>query len=186
MYYSFYMNERLLLDNWKYYDDSNWLLKVCLAKDDTKDRTEKKRFYLANRHERDSWERDYYNSKEFKRNYYEYISNQWDYEHNRDYYNSFGGETRKNPYFDRYTFMKNNADVKWRISGTKLREIDTVYIYKSDIEIIDIAKRDHNFTVKELKLLLGLYSLAVCIMCSGAGLAQSLSISSFAAVSISK
>lgn len=39
MYYSFYMNERMLLDNWKYYQrkgECNWLLKRTLMNDNTR------------------------------------------------------------------------------------------------------------------------------------------------------
>ena len=52
MYYSFYMNERMLLDNWKYYQkkgECNWLLKRTLMNDETRTAKQKIAFYMENR-----------------------------------------------------------------------------------------------------------------------------------------
>ena len=52
MYYSFYMNERMLLDEWKYYQkkgECNWLLKRTLMNDSTRNAEEKIQFYFDNR-----------------------------------------------------------------------------------------------------------------------------------------
>lgn len=170
MYYTFYMNERMALDNWNYYDDCNWLLRNLVIKDNRKDFKEKIDFYLEHRHERDEneieWLKD---DEEFQSAYNDYLDKKMMYE------SWIEGDTdgrcyvdfRKNRYFENYrkmteyqdeglyTKFENMIHRNERV-GCKLREVNEVVIYKSDLDYIENARKQYHLTVRQTELLFGL------------------------------
>lgn len=174
MYYSFYLNERLALSEWDYYDECNWLLTHLLCKDETKTIEEKLDFYIKHRHERDEnqWWYDDIEDKISKEEYEEY-------QHRKAMYEDFlecGGES--NPYIayvdfqpnqffdmleeDKFESKKNREAVfikktiRNRRMNMKLREIDKVILYKSDFAAIEKAKKIHKLNEHQTQILFGL------------------------------
>lgn len=175
MYYSFYMNEKLLLDNWDYYDEVNLLLTYLLCKDRRKNIDEKLDFYFKHRHERKNsvWYDFYYDEEEyFKEEYDKYL-------YRKDMYKNFfkyGGvgnnvmtyhPFKENNLFKMYEDEIHKKDKDRRKSferrihkcnrmNIQLREINEVVIYQSDIDAIDKARKEYNLTESQTQLLFGL------------------------------
>lgn len=173
MYYSFYLNEKLLLDEWQYYDECNWLLTNLLCKDDRKNVEEKLDFYFSNRHVRDDSQWRYLdeNDKYFKEAYE-------DYKYKRDMYYEhleYGEDNdviafvpfQRNSIFEAYEQNINKQDsnkeavfIKKMIRNSKinskLREINEVILYQSDLDAITKAKQDNKLTEFQLQVLFGL------------------------------
>lgn len=173
MYYSFYMNERLLLDNWREYDEVNWLLTNLLCKDDRKTIEEKLDFYFKNRHERNEnqwWYLDE-EDKDFKAEYQ-------DYKYRRDMYEDYleygdGNDVmayipfERNRVFEMYEEDLNKQDkareaifikktIRNRKINTKLREINEVVLYKSDFDAIEKARKEYRLTELQTQILFGM------------------------------
>lgn len=154
MYYSFYLNERMLLDNWKYYDDCNWLLMVTLAKDWNMAIEDKRKFYLDNRHEKSSFLKQLHYSEDFQEAAF--------------MYDVYEGQISKNETLERYKYLNSYSQsseldqlftqmTKRSMNLNKtLREVTEVVLYKSDFEYIERMKREYSFTVKQVKAIFGL------------------------------
>ena len=134
MYYSFYMNERLLLDNWREYDEVNWLLTNLLCKDDRKTIEEKADFYFANRHERGEL-----------------------------FVNDDGSVYREEERYEVYDFNVDTfkrsmtyREERCKAINTKLREIDEVVLYKSDFDAIEKARKEYRLTELQTQILFGM------------------------------
>ena len=178
MYYSFYMNERMLLDEWKYYQkkgECNWLLKRTLMNDNTRTAEEKKEFYYNNRRvvwqysdyfkERASevyWEcfeveglfrtkaeEEYYLDHKYLNDDYDFM----DYGHNQRVFNMYR----------RYNDLKAHANDKIEvhlsfepIKGAKFREHKFVLINDKDIKFIRQARKYYDLTVPQIEILFGI------------------------------
>ena len=160
MYYSFYMNEKLALDEWAYYNDCNWLLAHLLCKDNRKTIAEKLDFYMDNYHEIDEnqwwFDDDDLDADTFREDYEEYQQRKVmyvDYQPNHifDMWEEDMCERRKNK---EAAFIKKTT--RNRRMGVKLREIDKVILYKSDFAIINKAKKEYGLTEKQIQILFGL------------------------------
>lgn len=173
MYYSFYMNEKMLLDNWTDYKECNWLLTNLLCKDDRKTIEQKLDFYFDNRKEKEDNQWWYYDEsdKDFKAAYE-------DYKYRRDMYEDYleygeGNDViafvpfERNRIFEMYEDDLNKQDenreavfvkktARNKRMGTKLREINEVIIYKSDFDAITKAKRKYGLTEHQTAILFGL------------------------------
>ena len=168
MYYSFYLNEKLLLDNWDKYNECNWLLKQLLMRDYEKSIDKKIDYYLANRNTKDS-------SNTLLAEYYEdYID---DYIYRKEMYEEFlelgeGNSViamvdfERNPLLEKYEgYLNNDSQLTYKfVNGTirnrkmkkQLRMIEKVNIYASDIKAINKARKQFNLTQLQINLLCGL------------------------------
>ena len=181
-YKTFYCNQRLLLDNWDFYDEVNWMLTHLLSIDDTKTIDEKLDFYFKHRHVRDEDEQRWFSvtsDSRFSDDYEEYEQEKLEYELlMEDYFDDFDGECNPymaypesfeyNSFFEEYghkwDYKKDEhrrEDFERRSARAKkmkmnLREIEEVVLYKSDFKAIENAKREHHLTEHETKLLFGL------------------------------
>ena len=78
MYYTFYMNEQLALDNWDYYNECNWLLTNFLVKNEEMTINDKVSFYFEHRNIREENEIDYLRDNEiFQEAYEEYMDKKY-------------------------------------------------------------------------------------------------------------
>lgn len=178
MYYSFYMNERMLLDEWKYYQgkgECNWLLKRTLMNDNTRSAAMKKVFYKANRRvvnyysdffkeqaEKVWWEcfevkglfdnkaqEEYYLDHKYLNDDYDFM----DYGHNQRVFNMYR----------RYNDLKEHANDKVDIhlsfepiKGAKLREHNFILINRKDIKFIRERRKYNDFTVPQIEIMFGI------------------------------
>ena len=178
MYYSFYMNERMLLDNWKYYQrkgECNWLLKRTLMNDNTRSAAMKKAFYYANRRvvnyysdffkeqaEKVWWQcfdlqgrfdnkaqEEYYLDHLYINDGYEFM----DYGHNQRVFNMYR----------RYNDLKEHANDKVNIhlsfepiKNAKFREYTDITIHKTDLKFIRNARKRCDLTVPQIEILFGI------------------------------
>ena len=180
MYYSFYMNERMLLDNWKYYQskgECNWLLKRTLMNDNTRSAEEKKQFYFENRrvvnhiYFSDEFKaaaqkvEDYINELEgcfdndYEMEYYlenKYINDDYeimDYGRAQKAFNRF----RRINELNKHANAKVNAHLSFKpIKSAKFREHKFVLINGKDIKFIREARKRNNLTVSQIELLFGI------------------------------
>lgn len=164
MWYSFYMNEKMLLDNWHDYKEANWLLKDILAKDKRKTPEERYDFYMANRNEyNDEWLVDYVTDEMIDR----YYERQWAYEEFLEEGDACGHGYVYPPSkaAKRLIDKANNLKVyksrledyfKYVDDKPDLRQIDEVIIYKSDLEVIEQAKKKHKLTELQVQIIFGL------------------------------
>lgn len=166
MYYTFYLNERMALDNWEYYDDCNWLLRLFLVKDRTKSINTKMDFYLNHRHQYN--EMDF--SDDMKAIVEDYIDKKMMYE---DYLEDPDGcgmvyqPFKKNKMLEFYANEINggndNVEMKFKYLKRRcdnmnayLREVNEVTLYKSDFAYLEKIRKRERLTVKQIKLLFGL------------------------------
>ena len=143
----------MLLDNWKYYDDCNWLLMISLAKDWNMPVEDKRKFYLENRHEKESFLKQLHCTDEFQDASFLYEVGMY-------------GEDK--PRLDRYLYFESfsntsSLDAKFKQMTKKamnlnktLREVNEVILYKSDFDYIERMKKEYSFTVKQVKAVFGL------------------------------
>lgn len=171
MYYSFYLNERILLNRWKDYNECNWLLKQLLFTDRQKTVEEKIEYYLANKRIKDAPCAEYYESDEFQQNYNQYLYEKDMYEM---YMEDYGEENdvmayvefTPNNFYENYTRMKEYDNQLEAIftKGTirnaklkkKLREVKEVVLYKSDILAAEEARKKYRLTELQSDILVGL------------------------------
>lgn len=172
MYYTFYMNEQLALDNWDYYNECNWLLTNFLVKNEEMTINDKVSFYFEHRNVREENEIDYLRDNEiFQEAYEEYMDKKYLYESYLEEPDDehlcyvgfemnalFENYSKMTEWTDKRTVMDKfrNKESRNRKIGCKLRKIDEVIIYKSDIEYIERAKQEHGLTVRQVKLLFGM------------------------------
>lgn len=165
MYYTFYLNERMALDNWEYYDDCNWLLRLFLVKDRTKNIKTKMDFYLNHRHQYN--EMDF--SDDMKAVVDDYIDKKMMYE---DYLEDPDGcgmvyqPFKKNKMLEYYANeIGGNDNIEMKFNYLKkrcetmnayLREINEVVLYESDFKYLEETRKKDRLTVKQVKLLFGL------------------------------
>ena len=140
MYYSFYLNEEMLLDNWRYYGECNMLLKNCLSKDSRKSHIEMASLYFNLRNEK----------KQYKWNTY------------------ITTDVQTGKKIARYTEKPNGLHVedyehyflrraiKNLRMNMKLRKVNEVVLYKSDFDAIEQARKEHHLTQMEIEIMFGL------------------------------
>jgi hypothetical protein len=166
------MNERLALKNWTHYKECNWLLTHFLSKDETKNIDEKLEFYFLHRHEREDSEwiatgKENW-SKQTQEEYQDYLYRKGMYED----FLECGGEGNPhiayvdftpNRYFDnideddktdRVAVLTKKMIRNIRMK-TKLREIDSVSLYRSDLDAIKQAKKEYKLTEMQTQILFG-------------------------------
>jgi hypothetical protein len=174
------MNERMLLDEWKYYQrkgECNWLLKRTLMNDNTRTAEEKKQFYMENRR----IENHIYFSEEFKdaaarvEKYIDDLDGCFDNEIEKEYYlehkylnfdsplMDFGHSQKAFNRFRRINELnkhvndKVNAHLSFNpIKGAKFREYEFIRINKSDIKFIREARKHVALTVPQIEVLFGI------------------------------
>jgi hypothetical protein len=122
------MNERMLLDNWKYYQEKgecNWLLKRTLMEDETRTPAEKMEFYLANRRVVND------NADEIK---------------------------DQEEYLDKLYINKEKkiSEQLSRPPKRALRENNVVTIFKEDLEYIKFVRQEHVLTVPQIEIVFGI------------------------------
>lgn len=177
MYYSFYMNERLLLDEWKYYQrkgECNWLLKRTLMNDNTRTAEEKKQFYYDNRrvvnHYSDFFKeqanevfreccelRPCFDSEEE----YEYYL---DHKYLNDDYElmDYGRKQKLFNMYRRYNDLTLHANDKTEvqlsfepIKSAKFREHNFILINRKDIKFIREVRKYNDLTIPQIEILFG-------------------------------
>lgn len=178
MYYSFYMNERMLLDEWKYYQDKgecNWLLKRTLMNDNTRTPREKKKFYMDNRRVVNRYSDDFKEQAEMVEEEIFYLEgcfeNRWQMEYylNHKYINDdyevmdYGRKQKTFNKYRRYNELKKHANdkVERQLSfepkpTAKFREHKSISISKADIKFIRYARKYASFTVPQIEILFGI------------------------------
>lgn len=171
MYYSYYLNERMLLDNWSSYNEGNWLLKQLLFTDSRKTVEEKIEYYLAHKKVKDVAFAEYYESDDFQQHYNQYL---YEKDMHEMYLEDYGEENdvmayvefTPNAFYENYSRMKEYDDQLEAIftKGTirnaklkkKLREVKEVVLYKSDILAAEEARKKYRLTELQSDILVGL------------------------------
>lgn len=180
MYYSFYMNERMLLDEWKYYQrkgECNWLLKRTLMNDNTRTPEEKIKFYKENRRVvnhmcfteffQQQADRVYWKCFETYRDYdtkaeAEYaLENMFindgyevmDYGHKQRLFNMY---RRYNEFAPRANALVEKHLSFEPIKSAKFREHKFIMMYRSDIKFIRNARKNVSLTVPQIEVLFGI------------------------------
>lgn len=154
MYYSFYMNERMLLDNWKYYQEKgecNWLLKRTLMEDNTRTPAEKMEFYIANRRVVNEY------ADELKQQAEQYLDVFYIERESKNVFNQ--GNLRK---YVNYLKFKEKTDKNFvecmnRKPKRKLREHTAITIYQGDLDYIkDVRKCFNGVTIPQIEIMFGI------------------------------
>lgn len=178
MWYSFYMNERMLLDEWEYYQrkgECNWLLKRTLMNDNTRTAEEKIQFYKENRRVINNYPEWFKERAEQVKEYTDSLEgcfeNDEQMEHyiEKKYFNDgydmmdYGRAQRAFNTFRRYNDLKERANEKVEthlsfnpIKGAKFREHEVILINKKDIKNIREARKYNDFTVSQIEVLFGI------------------------------
>lgn len=168
MYYSFYMNERMLLDNWKYYQEKgecNWLLKKTLMNDDTRTPAEKLEFYLANRRVVNEYSEELKEQAEQmyaaggvegndkKENYLDTFYIDYDIKNvlNRGQLNKYMNYLKFKERSGQNLIEHMNRKPKH-----KLRENTVITIYQDDLKFIREIRKYYELTVPQIEILFGL------------------------------
>ena len=178
MYYSFYMNERMLIDEWKYYQrkgECNWLLKRTLMNDNSRTAEQKKQFYFENRRVVNKYSDFFKEQAELVKEYcldmegrfetdeemeyfldHKYINDDYevmDYGHNQKLFNMYR----------RYNDLVDNANEKViahlsfnPIKGAKFREHKSICLYRSDIKYVRYHRKYHDLTIPQIEILFGI------------------------------
>ena len=129
MYYSFYLNEKMALDNWEHYDDVNWLLLRLLGKDKRKNTDEALAFYFEHRHVREG--------------------NEWGYdilENDEWFQNKLAEYKREKMYYEMYIedckeeYMEEHPD-----EFDEDVDIEDVYIDFNDLHSSSMAYNDFSY-----------------------------------------
>lgn len=178
MYYSFYLNERMLLDNWKYYQgkgECNWLLKRTLMNDNTRTAEEKIKFYMENRRIvnyysdffKEQAEIVYWKCLEAYINYDTKAEAEYALDNmfiNDDYeMMDYGRNQRLFNMYRRYNDLKMHANGKIErqlsfepIKGAKFREYKSILINNADIKFIRHTRKHNTLTVPQIEVLFGI------------------------------
>lgn len=178
MWYSFYLNERMLLDNWKYYQrkgECNWLLKRTLMNDNTRTAEEKLQFYKENRRIRWEYSEFFKEQAEKVELYCDSIHGCFDNEVEEEYYldhryindsyeiMDYGHNQRVFNMYRRYNDLRYHANDKVDvhlsfnpIKGAKFREHEFIMINGKDIKFIREARKHNDLTVPQIEVLFGI------------------------------
>lgn len=178
MYYSFYMNERMLLDNWKYYQkkgECNWLLKRTLMNDETRTAKQKIAFYMENRRVVNTYSEFFKEQAEKVQEYIDDLDGRFENNVQLEYYLDHMyihdnyeimdyGRTQKNfNMYRRYNELKEHANDRVirqlsfkPIPGVKLRDYNTITIYREDLKFIRNVRKHHRLTVSQIEILFGI------------------------------
>ena len=178
MWYSFYMNERMLLDEWKYYQkkgECNWLLKRTLMNDNTRTAADKKAFYYNNRRVINDYPDWFKEQAEKVQEYCWDMHGRFDNQAQEDYYldhlflndgyeiMDYGRKQRAFNMYRRYNELKEHANEKVNIhlsfepiKGAKFREHKFVLMNDKDIKFIREARKYYDLTVPQIEILFGI------------------------------
>jgi hypothetical protein len=178
------MNEKLLIDNWSYYDEVNKLLIHTLCKDGRKSISEKLDFYYEHRHTRE-YDEDTLTVDdviEMQRNDDSFQNLVKIYKHrqfmaelaNEDKTGKIGWnpvytmKTKEIRQVERYLERENwdydsqiediftNKTDYFQRNNISLRQKNEVHIYKSDIDVINQIRKEHKLTAHEVQVIFGL------------------------------
>jgi hypothetical protein len=172
------MNERMLLDEWKYYQrkgECNWLLKRTLMNDNTRTAEEKKQFYYDNRRIRWYYSDFFKEQAEKVELYCDSIHGCFDNEVEEEYYldnrylndgydfMDYGHNQRVFNMYRRYNDLRYHANDKVDvhlsfepIKNAKFREHKTITLYRSDIKFIRNVRKYNDLTVTQIEVLFGI------------------------------
>ena len=178
MYYSYYMNERMLLDNWKYYQskgECNWLLKRTLMNDNTRTAEEKLKFYMENRrvvnHYSDFFKEQAERVKEYMNSIEGCFENEAEYEHYLDHLYihddyevmDYGRNQKLFNMYRRYNDLQEHANDKVTahlsfepIKNAEFREHRFITLHKTDIQFIRERRKYEKLTVPQIEILFGI------------------------------
>lgn len=186
MWYTFYINERMVLDNWKYYQEKykecNSLLRQLVLKNEDFSVSEAVDFYNNNRRIVNSKLRQLAENYDWYWNFYvnEYLDIKDTLASEEDNYNTvrFALENSMDEHFsnrgkycsityaeflDKIQHYEKNRHYNFYKNKSdnwknhvKLRNITNVTIYKSDIRIIRDIKKKYHCTQEELEILFGM------------------------------
>ena len=178
MYYSFYMNERMLLDEWKYYQrkgECNWLLKRTLMNDNTRTAEEKIEFYFANRRIKWEYPEFFKEQAEKVKEYLWDMKGRFESEAEMEYFldhrfindgyevMDYGHDQKLFNMYRRYIELEGNANetVIKHLSfepkkNAKFREHKFILINDKDIKFIREARKYTTLTVPQIEVLFGI------------------------------
>ena len=178
MYYSFYMNERMLLDNWKYYQEKgecNWLLKRTLMNDNTRTPEERIKFYFENRRVVNHYSKFFKEQAKYVRDYIDDLDGCFENETEMEYFldnryinddyeiMDYGRNQKLFNMYRRYNDLQDSANelVIQHLSyapklNYKLREHEKIMLNKRDIKFIRECRKYNNLTVPQIEVLFGI------------------------------
>lgn len=178
MYYSYYMNERMLLDNWKYYQEKgecNWLLKRTLMNDNTRTPEERIQFYFENRRVVNHYSEFFKEQAQHVRDYIDELDGCFENETEMEYFldnkyinddyeiMDYGRNQKLFNMYRRYNDLQDNANelIVQHLSyepksNYKLREHKMVLLNKKDIKFIRHCRKYNTLTVPQIEVLFGI------------------------------